>query len=1055
MTDFLSQFGTLDKDLDDFYKSHRLDESTLIKQLISKIPVHEREIESIQNTSQKLIHELRENRVSPVGIEHILLQYKLNSEQGVALMCLAEAMLRVPDRQTINELIQDKLGDEDWSGEPIVKNMMNRSMYWGLMISGKILGDPQNEGFFKRTLKSAIRQVGQPALRSAIGAFLKFFASQFVLGQDLKQAEKNSKKPLSQGYSFSYDQLGEAALTYDDAERYFQSYIASVKFLQGAKKGSIYDQPGISVKLSALHPRYEYAHRAICVPSIVDKLKTLCIEAKKRNLGLIIDAEEADRFELALTILKDVMAIKDLDGWNGLGIAVQAYQKRTYASLEYMIKLAKKSNRRLMVRLTKGAYWDMEIKHSQVNGDEDYPVFTYKKYTDVSYLACSRLMLDARDEIYPMFATHNAMTIATIKYWAESRDDYEFQRLHGMGEHVYSIVMKQSPTRCRIYAPVGDHNELLPYLVRRLLENGASSSFIHRVVDPAISVNDLLGEDPLLMLGHFRPEKEEVIPKPIDIFGDVRKNSLGIDLNCPYVLQTFSKSMDRYSINEKIDLYPYVVGLSHKGSRHTHQIKNPADTTDVLGQYRFASVEDVQLALENADDFKQVWQNVDVLRRANFLDLASNLLEKRMDYFVRLLILEAGKSWADAVNEVREAVDFLRYYAVLGRKVMQPKLLPGPTGEQNQLQLEGRGLAVCISPWNFPLAIFIGQVSAALVSGNVVIAKPASQTVAIASKMVDVLYEVGLPKTACQLLPGERGTVGKHLMSDERVDIVMLTGSTATAKSINRDLANRSGPIIPLIAETGGQNAMIIDSSALLEQAVNDVMMSSFYSAGQRCSAARVVYIQSEVADRFIEMLQGALEATKIGPTAQLTNDIGPIIDEAALDRLNRHLHYLNGVGNCIYQPDLTEACKSGTFFAPAIYEINHISELSEEVFGPILHIIRFDRRKINQVIDDINDLKYGLTFGVHSRISRFVDNAISRIQAGNVYVNRTIIGAQVGVQPFGGEGLSGTGPKAGGPLYLYRLTKEKTISNNTAAIGGNIELVSPDATILSLTSTE
>ncbi|MAH61770.1 MAG: bifunctional proline dehydrogenase/L-glutamate gamma-semialdehyde dehydrogenase [Legionellales bacterium] len=1042
MINFSEQFNNVELLLATFYASHRQSEASLVKAIAATISMSDQEIEMVHKKAQKFINQIRKLKTKTLGVERLLLQYKLNTEQGVALMCLAEAMLRVPDRSTINELIKDKLGDGDWSNTPMMQSMINRSMYWGLVISGKVLSDQPDKNIFLKTLQSTIRQLGQPALRSSVAAFLKLFASQFVLGQNLKKAIKNGRANEKKGYLYSYDELGEAALTSDDAQRYFEAYRQSISQLGGNAQAVIQDERGISVKLSALHPRYEYSQRESVMAILLPRVKSLCMDAKKRNIGLVIDAEESDRFEMALLIVNQLLQDPDLEGWHGLGIAIQAYQKRVLAALDYLIQSARKSGKRLGVRLTKGAYWDMEIKQAQVDGEVDYPVFTEKKHTDLAYLACAQQMLAARDEIYPMFATHNIVTIMTIKYWAQSREDYEFQRLHGMGEQLYDVVMAESPTRCRIYAPVGDYNELLPYLVRRLLENGASSSFVHQLVDESVSVNELLSSDPLLSIDLKQPKLSGSISKPIDLFGEERQNSLGLDLSCPKSLMKLSKTMDHFSTDVPIQCHPMIVKLP-KGQRHVKDIVNPAKSTHHLGTYEFANAQDIQQALSQAHSFYTIWYQTDVFQRANYLDLASNLLQKRQDVFIRLLILEAGKTWQDAVDEVREAIDFLRYYAHQARTSLVPKLLPGPTGERNTLNMIGRGVAVCISPWNFPLAIFTGQVAAALVAGNTVIAKPASQVVAIASQMVTLFREVGLPEAALQLVPGERGLVGKTLINDQRVQLVMLTGSTATARSINKSLANRPGPIIPLVAETGGQNAMIIDSSALIEQAVKDVIDSSFKSAGQRCSAARVVFIQEEVSDKFLKMLSGALAEYRVGPTHLLSNDIGPIIDKKAVDALKAHQQHLNTIGTCIYQSDHQSGCEHGTFFAPCIYVIDRLDQLEKEVFGPILHVIRFKRRDIDDVINQINQTGFGLTFGIHSRVDRFIDDVVSRIHVGNVYINRNIIGAQVGVQPFGGEGLSGTGPKAGGPNYLNRLTKEKTITNNTAAVGGNVELMS------------
>ncbi|MEE2770197.1 MAG: bifunctional proline dehydrogenase/L-glutamate gamma-semialdehyde dehydrogenase PutA [Pseudomonadota bacterium] len=1027
-------------DVSDIQKYYRSSEKAMTQLLFSSLSNNDLARKKIHKEAKTLIKTIREKPLSSLSIEGLLLQYNLNSEEGIALMCLAEALLRVPDVTTINQLIEDKLGTPDWSKGQESQSTLGHAMQWGLILTGKVLNKTDDLKYMQNVLKKVVAKLGQPALRQAINKFMRVFASQFVLGETLPKALKVAKKGETSGYCYSYDMLGEAALTENDAQNYFESYIDAIKAIPRDDTKSIYDRPGISVKISAIFERYETSQHDNVMNTVLPRLKVLCALAKDHHIGLVIDAEEADRLILSLELLDKLMADQSLDDWFGLGLAVQAYQKRSMAVVQWLTKRARKYQRRLMVRLVKGAYWDTEIKEAQVMGLDDYPVYTEKEHTDLAYLACAHNMIHAQDAIYPMFATHNVLSVLTIKHWLGKRDDFEFQRLHGMGEQLYKQLMNQTKLRCRIYAPVGPHDDLLPYLVRRLLENGATSSFVNQIVDQNVPIDLMLASDPLLSIDPKLSQPNPKIPLPRHLFKSGRMNSLGKDLNNHEVVIDLCQQMDAIPWQD-LSVKPLIAGV--KKFNDAQLITNPANREHILGQAFKATQKDVNKAYDNAAKQLPTWQKVSIADRATLLRKVADKLEANYADFMRLVILEAGKTWQDAVDEIREAVDFLRYYADEAEKRLVPQLLDGPTGESNTLTYVGRGIAVCISPWNFPLAIFIGQISAALVAGNVVLAKPANTTLGIATKMIELFYEAGLPKAAIQVLFGDTSQVAKPLVADERNDLIMMTGSTQTAKAIQQTLAQRPGAITPLIAETGGQNAMIVDSSALPEQVVVDIIDSGFRSAGQRCSACRVVFVHERIADKIISMTKGAMQALNIGNPQSLKTDIGPVIDQAALEGLQTHQKYLDKIGECLYQMPLNNYCNDGTFFAPALYEIKSLSDLKGEVFGPIVHLIRYGSKGIDQVISDINATQFGLTFGIHSRIESFVEKVVANIHVGNVYVNRNMIGAQVGVQPFGGQGLSGTGPKAGGPNYLPRLCHEKTITINTVAVGGNVTLMS------------
>lgn len=1028
------------KNMQDIQKYYRIPEKDMVKLLFSTLNNNDLARKKIHKEAKALIKIIRKKPLSSLSIEGLLLQYNLNSEEGIALMCLAEALLRVPDINTINRLIEDKLGTPDWSKGQESQSALGHAMQWGLILTGKVLNKTDDIRHMQTVLKSVIAKLGQPALRTAIHQFMRVFAGQFVLGETLPKALKVAKKGEVKGYCYSFDMLGEAALTADDALNYFDSYVNAIKAIPLDTSKSIYDRPGISVKISAIFERYETSQHETVMSIVLPRLKKLCQLAKEHHVGLVIDAEEADRLILSLELIDQLMSDQSLNDWPGLGLAVQAYQKRSMAVIQWVTKCARKHQRRLMVRLVKGAYWDTEIKEAQVMGLSEYPVYTEKEHTDLAYLACAYHMIDAQDVIYPMFATHNVLSVLTIKHWLGKRTDFEFQRLHGMGEQLYKQLMDKSSLRCRIYAPVGPHDDLLPYLVRRLLENGATSSFVNQIVDQNVPIDVMLASDPLMSIDSENITSHPKIPLPRYLFKSGRLNSMGQDLKDAEVVADLCKQMDTLPW-KNLSIKPLIVGV--KQFDEAKPITNPAKRSHVLGMAYKATIADVNKAYKAAKAMVPKWQAVTIAARADLLRKAADKLEANYADFMRLIILEAGKTWQDAVDEIREAVDFLRYYADEAESKLVPQPLDGPTGERNSLTYVGRGVAVCISPWNFPLAIFIGQISAALIAGNVVLAKPANTTLGIATKMIELFYDVGLPKAAIQVLFGDTAQVAKPLVADERNDLIMMTGSTQTAKVIQQTLAQRPGAITPLIAETGGQNAMIVDSSALPEQVVIDIIDSGFRSAGQRCSACRVVFVHERIADKIITMLKGAMQALKIGNPQSLQTDVGPVIDDAALKGLKTHQDYLEEIGTCLYQMSLNDACDDGTFFAPALYEIKSLKDLKGEVFGPIVHLIRYSSKEIDRVIGDINDTQFGLTFGIHSRIESFIEQVVAKIHVGNVYVNRNMIGAQVGVQPFGGQGLSGTGPKAGGPNYLPRLCHEKTITINTVAVGGNVALMS------------
>ena len=941
---------------------------------------------------------------SPGMMEVFLAEYGLSTDEGVALMCLAEALLRVPDAQTMDELIDDKITPSAWNEHlgKSTSSLVNAST-WALMLTGKVLQDGQGVA---GALKGAIKRLGEPVIRAAVHQAMREMGRQFVLGQTIGEAIEKGKKQNARGFTFSYDMLGEAALTEEDAARNYDEYSASIAALAGrCTAKDIRENPGISIKLSAIHPRYEEGQSGRVMAELVPRVLALAEQAAAVGMGLNIDAEEADRLDLSLDIVEAVLKAPTLDGWDGFGAVVQAYGKRASAVIDWLYGLATRLDRRIMVRLVKGAYWDTEIKRAQVEGLSGFPVFQRKEATDVSYICCAKQLLGMVDRIYPQFATHNAHTVAAVLEMAENKEEFEFQRLHGMGEALHDLVLKQAGTRCRVYAPVGTHRDLLAYLVRRLLENGANSSFVNQIVSDDVSA-EVICADPFEAFE--MADLNSAVADPAVIFEPARRNSRGFDLRDREVKEAIEFARDPFR-TLTWQAGPILATPASGGA--VLDVINPANG-GVVGQVTLASEQDAANAIGAA----RVWDvKPDV--RARTLRQASELLEESHGELFSILCREAGKTPEDAVAELREAVDFLRYYA----------------GEAERLSgAAPRGIFTCISPWNFPLAIFAGQIGAALAAGNGVLAKPAEATPVIAHRAISLMHQAGVPKTALQLLPGEGASIGAALTSDARINGVCFTGSTATAQAINRAMAENLAADAPLIAETGGINAMIVDSTALPEQAVQDIVMSAFKSAGQRCSALRVLYVQEDVADTFLNMLYGAMDQLSVGDPWGFHTDVGPIIDETAKAGIMQAVEQARSGGRLLKQIDAPEG---GSFVGPAVIKVAGIGDVKREIFGPVLHVATFKADEIDRIVDDINATGYGLTFGMHSRIDDRIEQVTSRIRAGNVYINRNQIGAIVASQPFGGEGLSGTGPKAGGPSYVERFTASKTL--HSADIGG------------------
>ncbi|MBZ5875353.1 bifunctional proline dehydrogenase/L-glutamate gamma-semialdehyde dehydrogenase PutA [Chromohalobacter israelensis] len=1031
---------------------YSVDENTYVAELAAVLRSDDEDFKRIAAQTAELVRDVRDMDTAVDSIDELLQEYSLDTHEGLMLMCLAEAMLRIPDKATADALIEDKLGPADWKAHVgQSESWFVNASTWGLLMTGRVLQlDHPREGKPANFINKMVNRMGEPVIRRAMYQAMKIMGKQFVLGRTIDEALKRSQPLFDKGYTYSYDMLGEAARTRPDAGRYYDDYANAIARVGATsrKLDAKTPSPSVSIKLSALHPRYEFGRRSQVLDELVDSVRQLVTLARENEVAITIDAEEADRLELSLEVFRAVFESDVCRGWGHFGLVVQAYSKRALPVLHYLNRLADQCGDEIPLRLVKGAYWDTEIKEAQQQGLDGYPVFTRKAGTDVAYLACVHFLLseETRGRIFPQFATHNAHTISTILELAnDAGRHFEFQRLHGMGEALYEVALKRAPqgTYCRIYAPVGAHKDLLPYLVRRLLENGANSSFVHQLVDPRVPVESLCVH-PLETLSQYETYANSRIPLPRDIYGEKRKNSKGVNLNINSQYQPLIDAMASFMETE-YHAKPLLAFTVEDDAAQCHDVLSPYDTRQRVGDVQWTTSEQARRAVDAAWAAFPRWTDTPVEERAAILERFADLLETHLAELMTLCSREGGKLLTDGVDEIREAVDFCRYYAMRAREMFDaPIPLPGPTGESNELILSGKGVFAAISPWNFPVAIFCGQMVAAAVAGNPVLAKPAEQTSLIAHRVVELLHEAGMPRDVVQLLPGDGPTVGSVLTGDARITGVVFTGGTDTAQIINRALADREGAALPtLIAETGGMNAMIVDSTALPEQVVVDVVGSAFQSAGQRCSALRVLYLQEDIADRVIEILKGAMAELHIGDPRELGTDVGPVIDEDAHRQLSDYIARLKEEGRLVAEatPD-PDVIAHGHFIAPTAFEVEGIEALEREQFGPILHIARYRSADIDQVIDTINAKGYGLTFGVHSRNESFAAEIARKIRVGNVYVNRNIIGAVVGVQPFGGQGLSGTGPKAGGPHYLQRFATEKTRTINTAALGGNASLL-------------
>ncbi len=1038
-------------------------EEPLLRRLADLARLEPAQRASVRERALRLVEAVRGERRGGGGLDALLREYPLSSREGVILMCLAEALLRIPDAETADRLIADKIGAGDWEehlGDS--DSLLVNASTWGLMLTGRLVEVDGGEiGSMRAWFGRLAARIGEPVARSALKQAMRVLGHQFVMGRTIEEALERAAGARERAYRYSFDMLGEAAITRADAERYFERYRHAIGALgaslrtepegSAAASGSAAGaRPGISVKLSALHPRYEPAQRARVLPELTPRLCELVRLAREARIGLTVDAEEADRLELSLELIDAVLESELTAGYDGFGLAVQAYQKRAYAVLEWLTARTRALRRRVCVRLVKGAYWDSEIKRAQERGLEGYPVFTRKSNTDVAYLACARLLAAASDVVFPQFATHNAHTVAyIIELMGSARAAFEFQRLHGMGEELYESLLAQGqgaegPERqgfaCRVYAPVGAHEDLLPYLVRRLLENGANTSFVNRIVDARLPAAQVV-HDPVQEVDESSSAAHPKIVEPERLYAPERRNSRGVNLADGAALERLKQACERAAL-APWKAVPLVGG--ERGRGKAFPVGNPAAEATHVGWVTEASHEEVQRAFAIASAAQSSWDERPAEQRAAILERAADLYEQHGAELIARCVLEAGRTVPDSVAELREAVDFLRYYAHGARTLFGSVTeLPGPTGERNTLRLRGRGTFACISPWNFPLSIFTGQVSAALAAGNAVLAKPAEQTPLTASFAIELLHSAGVPVEVLHFLPGGGATVGAAISSDPRVAGIAFTGSSETARLIERALAGRPGPIATLIAETGGINAMIVDSSALAEQVVLDAAASGFNSAGQRCSALRALILQEDIAPRVLELLAGYMDELNVGDPALLATDLGPVIDAGALARLERHAAEITSGAAWWHRTPLAKAAqRAGRFFAPLAVEIEGLAALEREVFGPIVHVVRYRARDLEQLIDALNAKGYGLTLGVHTRIDSVAERIAARARVGNVYVNRNMIGAVVGVQPFGGCGLSGTGPKAGGPHYLQRFATEQTLTINTAALGGNASLL-------------
>ena len=1013
---------------DDIDAHYRADETECVERLLGELDLGAEALSGIDSYAHKLVQAVRDKTEHKGGIDAFLHEYGLSTQEGVLLMCVAEALLRIPDDDTREALIRDKLGSADWKKHlGASSSLFVNASTWALMMTGQVVN---MHGYKGRSPDAAVRRLvarlGEPVVRESVNQAMRVMGKQFVMGRTIEEALERARDWEARGYSYSYDMLGEAARTMDDAKRYFQAYKTAIRKIGETADGrGPYKGPGISVKLSALHPRYELAQVGRVMDELVPRLRALCLDAAKYDIGLNIDAEEADRLDLSLDCFEAISGDPELKDWQGFGVVVQAYQKRAPFVLDHLADMGKRHGRRFMVRLVKGAYWDMEIKRAQELGLKGYPVFTRKANTDVSYLACAKKLFANADVFYPQLATHNAHSISAVLNFAGNNRDFEFQRLHGMGEELYEQAIEGDKvgTGCRIYAPVGQHEDLLAYLVRRLLENGANSSFVNRVQDAETPIAEIIA-DPVAQVRGYAHKPHPRIPMPRDIYGAGRINAKGMDLTDRAVLRDLEVEMPKVFETEW-KAGPIVDGTEGAGEQ-SRDVVSPQNFDQRIGTASEATDADIDKAIASAVKAASAWAARPAEERALCLERAADLMEEDMARLMSLCTLEAGKTVLDGVAEIREAVDFCRYYANRARDDLGAGVrLRAPDAGGRMAEFTGGRVFTCISPWNFPFAIFCGQVTAALAAGNAVLAKPAEQTPVIAAEAVKLLHKAGIPADVLHLLPGDGARVGAALVRDERVGGVCFTGSTEVARLINRTLAGRDGTMPPLIAETGGQNAMIVDSTALSEQVTRDVMMSSFQSAGQRCSALRVMFVQDDVADRTIKMIAGAMEELNVSDPAYISTDVGPVIDAEARDMLNGHIKRMLGEGNEIMRTKLGAGTEHGCFVTPAAFEIDSLSQLQREVFGPVLHVVRFKSHKMNAVVEAINATGYGLTMGIHTRIDDNWRRIYAAAHVGNTYVNRNQIGAIVGVQPFGGQGLSGTGPKAGGPHYLHRFVSE------------------------------
>lgn len=1027
-----------------FRAAYAPDDTELLRALIPETGFEAAADARIDADATRLIGAIRAETGS-LGVEEFLREFSLSTREGLALMVLAEALLRVPDATTADKLIEDRLDAAQFeTHEHVSESWLVSTSAWAMGITARVL---RPEDTPMGVLGSAIKRLGQPTVRTAAYQAMKVMGYQFVLGKTIEGALSRAEAKEAKGYRHSYDMLGEGARTREDAETHYRSYVDALTAIgkKAGNKGALPARPGMSVKLSAIHPRYEATNEEAVLADLVPKMLELCRIAKDYDLNLTIDAEEADRLELSLDIFAQSLADPSLKDWMGYGLAIQSYQKRARRVVEWVGDLAESLDRRLMVRLVKGAYWDTEVKRTQERGLADYPLFSRKSATDISQIACARRLMQLRPRIYPQFASHNALTVSFVRElarenWSDKDPGFEFQKLHGMGDALYREVVEKDGYPCRIYAPAGNHRDLLAYLVRRLLENGANSSFVANVGNLEIPVSDLLVR-PQKVLGGGARARHARIPLPIDLLGTVRKNSKGIELGCTAEREALVKALAGFA-GERYAAAPVIDGKEVKGNKRP--VVAPWDGKTEVGTVAEAGEATADKAVAAAAAGFPAWDRTPAEDRAAALERTADAIEANRERFMALLAAEAGKTLGDGLAEVREAADFCRYYASECRRLFAaPRRMPGPTGEENLFSLRGRGPFVCISPWNFPLAIFTGQITAALAAGNTVIAKPAGQTPLVGALAVKLMHQAGIPATALQFVPGPGGRIGAALVSHPLVAGVAFTGSTETAHLINRTLAAKDGPIVPLIAETGGINAMVVDATALPEQVTDDVVLSAFRSAGQRCSALRILFLQDEVADHMLTMIAGAAKELVIGDPRRMLTDMGPIIDAEARSRIAAHVDAARAEKRVVFEGTVPEGeLAGGNWVAPTIIRLKAATDLKTEVFGPVLHVVRWKPDDLDSVIAAIRATGYGLTLGIHSRIAATVHRITEALPVGNVYVNRNIIGAVVGVQPFGGSGLSGTGPKAGGPDYLLRYAAEQTVSTNTAAAGGNATLI-------------